>query len=192
MNERDKGRMTLAEKINAHLFKGESNVVFNAEENILYQRYFDVYSQMLEKPWTEDKEWVNYLLSHYNIDRSQAYRDLAKIKGLLSNVKSASKEFVRFMVFEACKKALTETEKEKDWKNFILAIDKLGKYFRLDENDPDEINWSKVYVQDWAPTLNIREVDPNYKGPEDSNAWRAKMRKKFGQIDEAQILPTDE
>jgi len=191
MNDRDRGRLTLAEKINQHLFKGDNEVVFSPEESALYQRYFDVYSQMLEKPWTEDKEWINYLTTKYDIDRSPSYRDVAKIKALLSNVKCASKEFVRYIVFEASKKAMSETEKTKDWKNFILAIDKLGKYFRLDQNEVEEIDWSKVYVQEWKPVVNIREVDPNYKGPEDSNDWRERMRKKYGQIDEAKLIENE-
>lgn len=191
MNDRDRGRLTLAEKINAHLFKGEKDIVFSPEESVMYARYFDVYSQMLEKPWKEDKEWINYLIAHYDIDRSQAYRDLAKIKLLLSNVKSASKEFVRYIVFEASKKALTKSEEKGDWKNFILAIDKLGKYFRLDQNDPEEIDWSKVYVQEWQPVVDIRQVDENFKGPDDLNAWRAKLRKKYGQIDDAKLVDNE-
>lgn len=139
------------------------NVLFkDAKESDLtkreYQqliRYRDAFTQSLDNPLMRDTELRDYLMSNYNISESQAYRDLANMRILLGNVRNAAKEWIRYMVIEGLKKQYNKADTANKTKEAIMALDKLGKYNRLDKDDVDELPFDKVIPVDWETTTDI-------------------------------------
>jgi len=139
------------------------NVMFNnAKETELTEaeqkqltRYRDAFVQSLDNPLIRDTELRDYLINNYRISDSQAYRDLANIRILLGNVRNANKEWVRYMVIEGLKKQYFDADAEGKQREAIMALDKLGKYNRLDKEDLEELPFDKVIPVDWEATTDI-------------------------------------
>jgi DNA-directed RNA polymerase subunit F len=115
-------------------------------EQMQVVRYRFAFTQCLESPSIPDTELRDQLMNEFGISQSQAYRDIASIKIILPNIKAAGKEWIRYMVTEELKLAIKEC---KDggadlMKERIMAIDKLAKYNKLDQDDGEQIPWDDI------------------------------------------------
>lgn len=133
-------------------------------------RYRFAFTMCLENPSIADNKLRDMLMAEYNISQSQAYRDIAAIKIILPNIKSAGKDWMRYMVTEELKSAIQECKDggPEMMKERILAIDKLAKYNKLDQDDEEQLPWDEILPIDIEPStdpsvLNIQPIEDREK-----------------------------
>lgn len=143
------------DRFRAVLFENakESDLTTNEYNQLI--RYRDAFTQSLDNPLIRDTELRDYLMNKYRISESQAYRDLANIRILLGNVRNASKEWIRYIVIEGLKDVAARAKLAGKLKEETLALDKLGKYNRLDKEDMEELPFDKVIPIDWEVTIDV-------------------------------------
>lgn len=189
---------TLLDRLNKHLFDDESDlpVRFDKDEREMIIRYRDAYVHWLAKPQLSDRDMIEYMMDHFEISEATAYRDLAKVKLLLGNVKSASKEFHRHtanhMIREGYKEAL-EAKKLLQVKKamaMIRAGEALVKVNKLDKDESENIPWDDIIPLSLEPTTDIsvigRKPIPNLK------EVQMKLRKKYGLVEDVDFADVTE
>ena len=126
-------------------------------EQMQVVRYRFAFTQCLETPSIADNILRDQLISEFGISQSQAYRDIANIKIILPNIKAAGKEWIRYIVTEELKEAIREAKLAgPDFlKERIMAIDKLGKYNKLDQDEGEELPWDDIVPITIEPTSDV-------------------------------------
>ena len=146
------------------------------------KRYRAAYAQSLENPSIPDIQLRDYLVNEFGISQTQAYCDIANIRILLGNVRNASKEWIRYLVNETLKEAITKCKLTGDWKEVIFATNVLGKYNKLDKEDATEFPWEEILPTSIEPTndVTVLKVKPLANKEEEIR----KMYEKYkGEID---------
>jgi hypothetical protein len=144
------------DKFHDVLFK-DFNEIENLTDNERLQlvRYRYTLSLCLDKPSITDNQLRDHLICEYGLSKSQAYRDISMMKILLPNVRSAGKQWLRYIVEEELKEAIQDAKVADKLKERILAIGMLGKYGKLDQDDAAEIPWDEIIPQSIEPTNDI-------------------------------------
>lgn len=119
-------------------------------------RLRDAYTWWLNHPLYSDSRIRDYLMSCYNVGRSQAYADIAIIKALFGAVGRSEKEFQRFrankLLDMASAAALAgNTDKAKA---LIKIADSIVKVNRLDEPESEALPWDEIVPKDFSLTVN--------------------------------------
>ncbi|MBL7971284.1 MAG: hypothetical protein JNL03_07170 [Prolixibacteraceae bacterium] len=150
------------------------------------KRYRAAFHLSLENPSMPDKKLRDFLMNEFGIEQSQAYRDIGNIRILLGNVRNAGKEWVRYLVNETLKEAITKANGAgtKKLKELIAAAGMLGKYNRLDKEDALEIPWDEIIVQDIEPTSDPTVLSGKVKPLKNKEEEIRKMYEKYkGEIE---------
>ncbi len=150
------------DKFQALMFDDMKNLDYlTPSEQEQVRRYRFAFSICLDDPSVSDKRLCNYLMHKFSIGRSQAYADVAKIKVILTTVRNAGKEWIRYVVNEELKQAIRVCKLAGDdlMKERIMAIDKLAKYNKLDKDDNEEIPWEEIIPIDIEPTSDPTVLD---------------------------------
>jgi len=139
------------------------NLSITARNMILRFRF--AFSRLLENPSLQDKKLRDDLMNEFKISETQAYRDIADIKIFLPNFKAAGKEWIRYVVNEELKEAISDAKESGQLRERVEAIKALGKYNRLDQDDGEEIPWDQIIPVSIEPTtdpsvLNVKPI-PN-------------------------------
>jgi len=126
-------------------------------EQMQVVRYRFAFTQCLETPSLSDSVLRDQLINEYGISQSQAYRDIANVKIILPNIKAAGKEWIRYIVTEELKLAIQQCKNAGDdlMKERIMAIDKLAKYNKLDQDDGEQIPWDDIVPIPIDPTNDV-------------------------------------
>lgn len=185
-----KGNDTFLEKINKYFFDNDSDLPahFNKDEQDMILRYRDTYVHWLAQPQKNDRDLVEYIMDHHGVSEATAYRDLARIKLLLGNVKSASKEFHRHtanhMIREGYKLAVDAKTgmAVKQAMAMIRAGEALVKVNKLDKDEAENIPWEDIIPLNLEPSTDVsvigRKPIPNLL------EVQMKLRKKYGLIED--------
>lgn len=181
------------EKCNKYLFVDQSDlpVHFDKDEQDMILRYRDAYTHWLAHPEKNDTEMIYYLTDILEVSKSTAYRDLARIKLLIGNVKSVSIEFHRhtanYMIREGYKMAVeAKTVLEvKQAEAMIRAGQALVKVNKLDKDVSEQIPWADIIPLNLEPSTDVSVI--GRKPIADLEKLQAKLRKKYsgGQIEDA-------
>lgn len=174
------------EKCNKYLFDDQSDlpVHFDKDEQDMILRYRDAYTHWLAHPEKNDTEMIYYLTDILDVSKSTAYRDLARIKLLIGNVKSVSIEFHRhtanYMIREGYKMAVdAKTVLEvKQAEAMIRAGQALVKVNKLDKDVSEQIPWENIIPLDLEPSTDVSVI--GRKPIADLEKVMAKLRKKYG------------
>lgn len=148
------GRKKNLDKFSEVMFSDLPETTLTPVERLQLVRYRDCFTQSLERPTISDTELRDYLVNHYDISQSQAYRDIGHIRILLGNVKNMSREWARYIMNETLKKAIEQAKEEGNLTALILAVDKLAKYNNLDKEEIQEIPWDDIEIQQIEPTMD--------------------------------------
>jgi len=163
--------LTTFDKIQKYLFieKSISKNYLTEEELAILDRYAMTFVYWYNNPALTDKQIQNYLMRTFGLSPYVAINDTPYIKALLGNVKTASKEYHRYIVVEMCKEAyqLAKNRNPPDVKGMVMAADKLGKYTRVDQDDIDSLPWEKLIPPNFEPTDNLAvlelSTDPDFE-----------------------------
>ncbi len=186
-----KEKLTFFERLQLYLFDDDKSIPyyhsFTKKELEIKHRYANVFAYWIDKPTISEKKIVQYIEKTFNIEKSQAYRDINYIKILLGNVKNASKEWQRYKVIAMIDKAYEVAENKHDAKSMIMAANVLGRYTQLDKEEILKLRYGDIVPQSWEITgdvtvLGIKPID-NLKEKQ------KKMREKYGgDFEEAEVL----
>lgn len=193
-----KANDTFLEKINKHFFDNESDlpVHFDRDEQNMIIRYRDAYVHWLAQPQKNDRDIVEYMIDTHGVSPATAYRDLARIKLLLGNVKSASKEFHRHtanhMIREGYKEAVVAKKllQVKKAEAMIRAGQALVKVNKLDKDEAENIPWEDIIPLDLEPSTDVSVI--GRKPIKNLKELQLKLRKKYGLIEDAEIVEDEE
>lgn len=127
------------------------------DEKDQLRRFRFAFTKLLDNPSMSDVVLRDELMSMFKIKSTQAYVDISNLKIILPNIRNAGKEWVRYIVNEELKLAIAECKRYGDKKlsERIMAIDKLAKYNKLDQDEGEEIDWDQIYPQPIEPTDDI-------------------------------------
>ncbi|MDR0754187.1 MAG: hypothetical protein LBF04_02240 [Prevotellaceae bacterium] len=173
----------IVDKMNELLFDPIQESITKHEQQMII-RYRDAYTVWLENPLFSDLEIRDYLMSNYDISKSQSYRDIINIKLLLGNVREAGKEWhrhrVNYLLEKAAKMALDGQTKE------ATAISKVAialiKNNKLDIEEGEEIPYDEIVPPAFEPVSDPQTI--GLKPIENLQDRIAKLKEKYtGEIE---------
>lgn len=180
------------------------------------KRYRFAFTVCLDNPSIPDIALRDKLMAEYGMSQTQAYRDIGNVKIILPSVRNAGREWIRYIVNEELKKVIQDINgmlddyddryKEDDDGNIIirpdykekaallsakiLAIDKLGKYNKLNKDDEFELNWDEIVPIPIEPTNDVSVLD--VKPIENLKELKAKLYEKYKGEIEIEDIPFEE
>jgi hypothetical protein len=182
--------VTKFDKIQRSLFEEDSLTQLSAKDLELRSRYQGVFVVWIENPHYTDREIVRFIIQQHGISRTQAYHDLQRIKTMLGNVRNAAKEWQRYAVIEMCKEAFNIAKKKGDVKSMVMAIDKLGKYTKLDKDEQEALPWDQLLPPQLEPTSDISVLKIT-RSPDFEKQVQKLKRKYLGeevQVEDADVV----
>jgi hypothetical protein len=135
---------------------------FTEDELEQLKRYRFAFTLCLDEPSLTDVKLREYLMSNFGLSQSQAYRDIGNIKILLPSIRNVGREWTRYIVNEELKKVIEEAKEITGSGGLymrILAIDKLGKYNKLNKEDEIDINWDEIIPTPIEPTNDVSTLN---------------------------------
>lgn len=130
------------EKFKDRLFDDLDSIDCTPAERRRLKIYRFLFTSKLEKPYVTNAELAENLAEYFGVTSTgQAYRYISHIELLVGNVRASEKQWIRYLVVEALKEAIKLAKAKDDIKAMVSAADKLGKYTRLDQEDPEPIEW---------------------------------------------------
>ena len=178
----DKNKMTLFDRLQLHLFDENDNIPehirFSEKELEIKKRYVTVFTFWLDKPMLSDKKIIQFMTSNLGMSKTQAYRDIDKIKILLGNVRNANKEWQRYKLIAMLDKAYEMAEAARNSMAMIKAAQVLGKYTQLDKEETAAIPYDEIVPQSFEPTgdVSVLGIQPI----KDLKDRQKKLREKYG------------
>jgi hypothetical protein len=171
-------KQNIIDKMNALLFDPISEEISEHEKQMIV-RYRDVYTYWLENPLSSDSQIRDYIISNYEISKTQAYRDITGIKLLLGNVREAGKEWhryrVNYMLEKAAQMAINGDTKE------ATAIAKVAmaliKNNKLDIDEGEELPYDEIIPPSFEPVSDPTTI--GLKPIENLKDKIAKLKEKF-------------
>ncbi len=181
------------DKIQKSLFSPSDKPVQLSDKELETKRRWEkAFALWHANPHYSDKQIVRYLINECGIKQSAAYTDLIYIKMLLGCVKTASKEWYRHMVIEMARSAFVLAKAKQDPKGMALAADKIGKYAKLDKDEPEQLPWDQLIPPEFEPSpdITILGLEETPKMEEKRKRLRSKYLAKYDpkHFQEAQVL----
>lgn len=177
------------DKIQKYLLeKKEVAALYLSESEMeIRHRIASGFTAWVEDPAKPEKEIVILLMEQFNISQRQAYNDVFSIKMMLGSVKNAHKEWYRFMVIELAKETYQKAKVLDDPKAMAMALDKIGKYTRLDQVDAEELPWDQLIPPDFEPSNDITVLGFTRDPHVDERRKRAK-RQHMQEFEDAELI----
>ena len=140
-------------------------------------------AEYLNRPSLTDTKLIEFITGGCGgmtkpITKQQAYQDLTIIKQIVSKVNMASKEWWRYTVTEMAKEAYEVARTANDAKGMAMALDKIGKYQRVDQIDDNGNNFENIIPPNFEFTPDVSVL--NIKQIPDLEKRRRELRKHFG------------
>lgn len=174
------------ETIKTYLFKDVNEIgkALSVQELDLKRRIEVCVSRVMDSPMTTDRELVELMMdgqpgAFHSVSQSQAYRTLHIIRSIVGNITLAGKQWQRYILVEAAKATYQAAMDAKDYKGAAAALDKIGKYQRLDKDD-ETADWSSMVPPVLEPTDDYTVVEGVDKRPmKEIEATRKRYQKLF-------------
>lgn len=188
------GKSKFIIKADKYLFDSDQALVkLTPHEYEKLIRYRACFTHWLENSHLSDKDIVAYLIEHYDLSSSQAYRDIFDIKLLLGNVVKARKEWERYRATNMINEGFALAKDAKDKIDIMRAeaMIKAGKAMapvqKLSIVEPDEVDWEHLQVPNFEPVYDPALItdDETLKNVEDVTE---KLKRDLGLITDAEIV----
>jgi len=195
------------EKVLACLFDSDENLLrtddnpkgLSIAQLEIKKRCMVIYSRKLEDPLIPDKILIKELKKMFEVENWTLYNDIRAVEHFfLGSFKRANKEYVRFMVTEAQKKALSHEvkhldkadakEKHFDTANLSRASKVLGDANALDKEDSG-IDPSKFQIPEIEISADVTDLDIEDIGDEKVEQLRKKYLNAVAQ--DVEIIPDE-
>lgn len=186
-------RSATIDKFRKVFFEDFNELDLSAQEAEQLKRIRAVYTLQLSNPMVSSKEIVSMLSSQFGVKSiAQAYRDIAHTNALLGSVPNSAKQWTRYMVTETLKSVITRADSIIDnsldddlivraMDSKTKAADKLAKYARLDQADPDPVPYEDIVGMKTEFTTDPAVMDIEMADPQ---AFVDKIKKQYVEFEE--------
>ena len=189
---------TSQDKIYKSLFSDpeDKSIILSADQSVIRVRYLSGAVFIRSNPHLTNRDYVNFLRNTFGVSERTAYSDINHIKRYLGEQEDFHKEWLRYMVVEMLKDSYKLAKRKKDPKGMALAADKIGKYTKLDKDDPIDIPWENLIPPSFEPSPDISVL--GFKPDPNIDQRRIALRRKFmkqynpDSITEAEIMADGE
>ena len=146
--------MTNDELYTAHLFDDPQTLAAIASPAQLERlpRVRELYAYIVQHPDEPDRVFVDYIMEHYSIQRSQAYRDLQLCKQLLPHLAAASRDWHRWKYNQMILDTYRQAKQEGDLKTMERAASSYARFNKIDEEDLAAIPYDQIVIQPFTAT----------------------------------------
>lgn len=174
------------DKFRDRLFDDIDQLELTDRERSQLMRYRAIFVLKLENPHITNANVAKFLNKKFGIRSiAQAYRDIAATEAMLGKVRTSEKQWIRYLVTETLKEAIDKARRKGDLKNMVAAADKLGKYSRLDQEDPQPLPYEDI-VPSPIEYLN----DPSILGlptpKEGARAYIERIKRKYVDVQDVE------
>lgn len=176
------------EKIQKYMFEPDEKAALYLTDKELEMKHrcMAVYSLMLQNPLISDNEIRTFLMNGCQgpmrpVSEVQANRYLYAVKSMMGNIRMSAKVWYQHMVVEGCKEAYAIALSSRDVIGMIAALDKIGKYMKLDKEELDPIDYEKVIAPSFEPVADV-SILGNIKTIENLDDYRRKLRARFKKL----------
>lgn len=145
-----------------------------------------MYNWCVQNPEAKDRQFVEELLSRYEVSKVTAYKDLEVIKAMLPALSSTARSFHRWRFNEMILETYQMARKRKDTKTMEKAAASYARYNTIAEDDEQQTPYEMIVVQPFTATsdptvLGIKPI-PNLQ--ERINELLEKYRKETIDIED--------
>lgn len=166
----------ILDKLENNLFS-EHEIPLTDNEKELKLIIERVFTKWLNDPFKTDVDMRAFLKREYDFDNQKCYRIMWMVKSLLGNVKNAAKEWQKYKILKALEDVYMRAKNQGNLIAEIAALEKMGKFCKLDKDDDEQMGFDKVFVQNWRFVTNIQVIGlPPIK---DLDQLKQKMREKY-------------
>lgn len=157
------------------------------------RRYETVFTFWMDNPAMSESAIAQHLRSDHGVSPSQSYREVADIKFLLGNVNQAAKEWARYQANSIIMTGLKKAEDAKDSLDvkiaeiYIRAGKAMADVHRLNKMEMEELPFDEIATPNLEPVWDPSLIGSD-KSKEEIEAQRLRLRKKYGDIQDAQIV----
>ena len=110
------------------------------------------YTHWNEFPSKREKEIVNHIMNHFEVQKTVAYDDLRLIKDLFGSINNASKEWHLYKTNSWLEEAVAMARVKNNEDALIKAAAVSGKINKLDKDDATEFPWDDIKPQQFLIT----------------------------------------
>ncbi|MDR1980369.1 MAG: hypothetical protein LBQ39_01955 [Tannerellaceae bacterium] len=176
------------EKVITHFYENEDKLreAFSEPEIRRILRLRDFYNEMLRNPLQSDGERIVWLKNRHGLKDRQAYKDLADIRAI-TGVISINREALRYEMTQLLQKNIQAASEAGDFRAVASLVKELKSINRLDKNDPERIDPSKLYPEPTAPTCDVTVLGLPASRP----GLAEEMRRKYGKRQAEDVEYTD-
>jgi hypothetical protein len=175
------------------LFIEEPGFPLSDREKELKLMLEDIFNRLLQHPYHTDSRIVEYVVQKWGLSKTQAYFYLNEVKPVLGNIKNSGKEFQRSRLITMLLEAYALAKRQKKPKEMAMAASALGKYTKLDKDEPDAHDWALIQAPNWEPSadLTLLNIPGLPTSEEDLSKLKQKLRSRYlkaSTFDEAEIV----
>lgn len=162
------------DRLSAHFHTNEAQLkgIFLPSEMPRVFRLRDLYNEILRNPLAPDVERVKWLKITYNLQRTQAYYDLADLRAITGAIK-VDKEALRHEAILAIKQKMAEAKDGTEWARHMKNLISVS---RLDKDDPEPLDLNKLYPRRTEPTTDVTVLGL----PAPEPGLEEKLRQRYG------------
>lgn len=136
---------------------------FNTDLAVLKSKYSELvanrvvrlrglYNWMLANPSSSDRDFVDYDINTFSIEKSMAYADLSVIKTVLPEFHKQGRDFARWKYNEMIMETYKMAKARKDTKTMERAATSYAKYNRIDTEDENALPFDLIVNQPFTAT----------------------------------------
>lgn len=154
--------------------------VLSANEKAELTFYRALFVFINSQPWHPDSSLVNWIRQYYKdsfgdyCSKAVAMADLAFVKSLLGNIKAPKKDFMLYQVSQMLLAQYNDPQATITEK--IHAAKELGKIYKLDKPDEQEIPWDQLMAK---IEITLKPEDIGLPAIEDIKQLEEKLRLKY-------------
>jgi len=143
----------------------EAGLTQSNRERIMRLR--DTYVHWLTYPSLPDKALLSRLTTNYAVSPATALADLRIVKTLLGDMNQCTTEYYRFLFMQRLEEAFQMARDQNNASAFVSALNALGKYAKLDADEPTRADYTQIVPQTFEitadPTVAGFQRIPNIK-----------------------------
>jgi hypothetical protein len=138
-------------------------VKLSPEEEVIRQRWSACFIQLNDE-MNSDRDVVAFMMKQYGICEGQAYKDIRNCRRLFGDVRTYTKEAMRYHVTQWAIELLKLARLKKDLRAMEKALERITKAYNLDKEDPDLPDPSRFIPPVQLLTINYNFINsPSFK-----------------------------
>jgi hypothetical protein len=139
------------------------NVTLSPQDEAIRIRWSACFMQLNDEMNT-DRDVVLFLIKQFGISEGQAYKDIRNARRLFGDVRSYTKEAMRYHVTQWAIELLRLSKMKKDLRGMEKALERITKAYNLDKEDQDLPDPERFQPPVQLLTINYNFINsPSFK-----------------------------